>query len=178
MRKSANTKKTKPLFFIIAGGLLIVASVIIWALFIRHTDPTKQYSPRYTVQPSKSQSGNSVGASQSDKDPGSDNTTTSVTSDQIPSAASGSINIVDLEQANGYINAKASVSNFTTTQCVYSFTTANNANNPIIRQLDSQCDGVSIPEVQFQYLGTYTLTVTAYNGTSEKISTTKDIDVQ
>ena len=178
MQKSSKPKRRRFLFVLLAIGILIAASVIVWALVIRHTDPTNKYSPKYAVQSSKDQSSSSGGTSQSVKDPGSDSATTSVTSDQVPAAASGSISIVDLEQANGYINAKASVTNFPTTQCVYSFTATNDANNPIVRQLDGQCDGVSISQVEFQYLGTYTLTVTAYNGTTEKISATKDINVQ
>lgn len=93
----------------------------------------------------------------------------------VPVATTGSIAIAELEQANGYINTKATVDNFEATKCVYSFTNANA--RPVVRETANGCSGVSIPEVEFELIGTYTLTVTAYS-TTDKLTATQEIAIQ
>jgi cytoskeletal protein RodZ len=167
------------LILLLVIALLIIIGLV-WFFLLRDKDPTKGYHPKYTVSSSEDQSKTSGGSSQTtesgNKNSDSGSPATDVTSEQVPIASSGSIIIDDLEQKAGYINAKATVSGFTTTQCVYSFA-AEDA-KPVVRQIDGTCQGISIPQGEFELIGTYTLTVTAYNGTSQKISVTKDINVQ
>lgn len=168
--------KKKTLVIVAIIGIALIIAAVIW-VFVASREPVKQASPKYSTSSSSTQKNNGGSTSQTEQNSkGSDNTATTVTSQQVPVAPKGSVSIVDLEQAKGYINAKAVVSNFTTTQCVYSFT-AQDA-RPVIRQIDGDCEGISIPQGEFELIGTYTLTVTAYNGTTEKISGSKDIAVQ
>lgn len=177
--KSLSTKKPSRMQLgVIVILLIVISGILTWHFLLRDKDPTNSYHPKYTISSSAGQNEGTGGSDQAtgDKNPTEDSTNTNVTSEQVPVSSSGSVTIVDLEQKDGYINAKASVSGFTTTKCVYSFT-ADEA-DPVVKTTAGSCDGISIPEVEFQYLGTYTLTVTAYNNTTEKITTMKDIDVR
>jgi len=175
MKKHSSLNKKNLTIILVIVGVVIIAAVAFWLITSRH-DPTSQYHPKYST-PSASSGGSSVSTPQVENDSkNSDQTASDTTSQQVPVAPSGSVAIVDLSQADGYINAKATVSGFTTTQCVYTFT-AQDA-RPVIRQINGDCTGVSIPQGEFELIGTYTLTVTAYNGTTEKVTASKDISVQ
>lgn len=175
MKKPVSSKKRLLLLLVTITIALAIGATLFWRFTVKD-DNSKDLKPKYTVSANESQSsGGSAKTETPAKD--TDAQTSSVTSEQVPVAPAGAITIVDLDQADGYVNAKATVSNFTPTSCVYTFT-SDGADKPVIRTLDGTCDGISIPEVEFQYIGTYTLAVTAYNGTSEKITASKDIVVQ
>lgn len=174
MPRSTQHRVVILVFFVIAVFVLMAC---VWFFFFRSNDPAVNYRPKYST-PSSNGSTSTSGAGTADKrnSPGSNQSTMSVTSEQVPTSNTGIITIIDLEQTNGFVNANASVSNFETTQCVYSFT-ADGA-RPVIRQVDNSCTGVSIPQGEFEIIGKYTLTVTAYHGTTDKIIATKDINIR
>jgi hypothetical protein len=97
------------------------------------------------------------------------------TSNDFQVNTSGSISITTLDQTNGIVSAQATVSNFSPQQCVYTFTIQDG--KPVIRETNNECTRVSIPQGEFDRIGLYKLTVTAYSG-SEKLTTSKDIDIK
>lgn len=166
MKKSNNL----PLLLSLAGVIIIAAfGAFFW---LKNQDPTKNYSPKYTVS--------EKGPSAQDKNTAEASKTTAhsslpQTSDQVPSSAAGDISIDDLEQKNGFVNAKASTINFSVATCVYEFTS--DGARPITRETSGSCSGISIPQAEFEKIGIYTLKVTAYS-TDQKLSSTKTIDIK
>ena len=163
-----NNKRTIIVLTLLA--LLIVAGVAAY-YFVKNQDPTKNYKPMYDTSTSKD-------STQTDNDSVKDNPSQSnlpTTSEEVPSATEGSIKIVQLNQADGYINAKAETANFSTQTCVYQF--SSEGARPITRELEGNCAGISIPQAEFEKIGTYTLVVTAY-GSDKKISSTQTLNVQ
>lgn len=154
--------------------LVLLASAVAIYLFYR-ADPTKDYSPKYPLNDSGQAASNTPEPSNSDQSSKSPVSTNDKTSEDTPIVPSGSITIAELEQASGYVNARAAVSNFTTTQCVYSFVAENS--RPVVREQQGGCSGVSISQNEFDKIGNYTLTVTAYNSAG-KVEAKKDIYVR
>ena len=177
----SNTIKTsskKPLLITIILIVILLIGSVIWYFFIRRTDPTKSYRPQYpsSVKTETKQSSNTNATAADDyKNSDTSSTPSLETSNQVPTAKTGTIDITNLNQKDGFVNALAVVSNFETSKCVYSFTTPDA--RPVVREVAGSCTGVSIPQVEFEMIGTYTLTATAYSG-SEKITTTKGIDIK
>lgn len=173
-----NSRFSNPRIFILIGLVILLVGLTLAFLLTRTHDTKKDSHPKYSTTTTQSQSSSTKDETKTSKAPDKNTATppTNVTSEQVSLASKGIITITDLDQSSGYINAKASVSDFNVTQCVYSFTAPDA--KPVVRQQDGSCEGVSIPEAEFEIIGTYKLTVTAYNGIIEKISTTKDIDVQ
>jgi flagellar basal body-associated protein FliL len=180
LKNNSNKHARTILISVIAGIVVIAAGLVVYFAYFANHPKTTEPSPQYPVTQSDSNNGTpsknvdyGKGSSGDTTNTGSDTTTTS---NQVPVANSGTITITTLNQTSGYVNAQAVVSGFSTTQCVYSF--AAPQAKPVVRQINGNCSGISIPESEFEFIGTYTLTVTAYNGTSEKISASKDIAVQ
>lgn len=163
---------------IIGAVLVIIGSIVFYFVYAsmhpKLTGPAPQH-PTTETNPIDGTTAEDTANNQKSETPPVDQQN-NTTSNQIPVATAGSIKITSLNQTNGYVNAKAVVSNFTTTQCVYSFYAPQA--KPVVKQVNGDCAGVSIPQSEFEFIGTYTLTVTAYNGTSEKVSVSKDIAVQ
>ena len=162
-----NKSKKRTYAFILITVLLIIGAVLAY-YFYKNQDPTKDYKPMYdtstNAEPQQS-SGDSV----------KDNTSQSdlpTTSEDVAEATSGSITIVNLNQADGFVNAKAEVNNFTTSTCVYQF--SSEGARPVTREIQGQCDGISIPQAEFEKIGNYTLLVTAYSN-DQKLSSTPQI---
>ncbi|MCB9822872.1 hypothetical protein H6800_01190 [Candidatus Nomurabacteria bacterium] len=159
MTKINNKKAT---IIIVIAVLLLLVGALAYYLF-RSEDPTNDYKPLYeTASDREADSSNDNKA----KDDTSQSTTPS-TSEEVPSSPSGSVRITQANQANGFINAKAEVSDFQVKTCVYQFTSE--GARPVIRETQNQCEGISIPQAEFEKIGTYNLVVTAYS-TGNKIS--------
>lgn len=158
--------------------MVLLLGVAVWWFIFRNTDPAKSYQPQYPESvKTELKQGDNKSATAADDYKNSDNTSTpsSETSNQVPLAKTGNIEIKNLNQKDGFVNVLATVSNFETNKCVYIFNATDS--RPVVREISGNCSGVSIPQVEFEMIGTYTLTATAYSG-SEKITATKDIDVK
>lgn len=170
VRKQTRLKKTL-LAGLIAIALLVLGFVIYY-FFFAPKDPTTSYAPQYPDSTSAKNSETRETAPETTKTPESQ---AGQIAENIPVASSGSIEIVDLNQRDGFVNALAQVSGFTSTKCVYLF--ESEGARPIVREIVGACSGVSIPQVEFEKIGTYTLTVTAYND-SQKVTTSKELSVR
>lgn len=160
-----SNKRTYIILLIMA---LLVAGGLLAYYFYKNQDPTKYYKPMYDTS-------TNTDPQQSSEETVKENPRQSdlpTTSEDVPAATSGSINIVDLNQADGFVNAKAEVGNFATSTCVYQFTSE--GARPVTRELQGQCDGISIPQAEFEKIGNYTLVVTAYSN-DQKLSSTPQI---
>lgn len=151
----------------IVAALLLVGGVYYY--FIRKTLPTDTYSPRYPI------SSQTPTTNQEQKGDTAAEQPSSTTTEQVPAATTGSIRITDLVQEKGFVNIGIEVSNFTVSKCVLSFTS--DGAKPIVREQSGGCHNTSIPQVEFEKIGDYTLTVTAYSA-SDKIQATQEINVQ
>lgn len=177
MHMKTNKISKLPLFVKILIPVLafaLLASAIIFYLFYG-ADPTKDYNPKYPLNDSGQSVSNTPESNSSDQPSKNPVSTNDKTSEDTPVVPTGSIAIAELEQSSGYVNARAVVSNFTAAQCVYSFVAENS--RPVVREQQGDCSGVSISQNEFDKIGTYTLTVTAYNSAG-KVEAKKDIYVR
>ena len=172
-----NIKNQSPhkrmLLITLAGVLLLVVGSVVYFAFFTDRDPTADYTPQYPQSVS-----NDDGSAENNPDGSTKKTPivqTDQTSEDIPVSPSGAVEIANLNQKDGYVNALAKITNFSTTKCVYLF--ESEGARPIAREQLGGCSGISIPEVEFEKIGTYTLTVTAYNNSS-KITAKRDIVVR
>lgn len=167
--KINNRKKSRKALYITLSVIAVVAiGVVLYYLVSSNQSATPNpYQPEYpdsVVTPPNNEN--------ETKNP---NSVDEQTSDEVPPSQVGSITITNLNQKSGYVNALATTSNFTPTQCVYSF--SSNGSKPVVREQSGGCTGISIPEGEFDKIGTYTLTVTAYGG-GEKLTASADIYVK
>lgn len=163
-------KHRKVIIFVIAAILLAVSLVVVYKIFFKNEDPTTSFRPEY---PQSLQEQKDDLPTDSNKTP-SQSSTLPQTTEEIPIAQAGQVTISNLNQKDGFINALAVVDNFSATSCVYFF--SSEGARPIVREQSGSCAGVSIPQVEFDKIGDYTLTVTVYDG-SQRITTTKMIKV-
>lgn len=103
--------------------------------------------------------------------PGTDNKT----SEDIDTSTTGTIEIASFNQSDGYVTVEAKIKDFAAQQCVYTFSIE--AGKPVVREQSGSCSKISIPEGEFDRIGVYTLTVTAY-ADSDKLTTSQEIDIQ
>jgi hypothetical protein len=85
-----------------------------------------------------------------------------ITSNEVPVDPELTITIDGLRQAGGHVNASARVSSDGT--CVFQFDPSDGS-RPVVREItagDGACS-VSIPEVEFAFLGSWTLRTTLYH---------------
>lgn len=152
--------------------ILLAAGAGIAYIYILGQDPTKNYTPKYEVKSSKNSS-SSTSESDAEKE-GVNIDSLPNTTDQVPASSEGTIDIVDLNQATGFVNAKASTANFVATKCVYQFTS--DGAKPVVRESEN-CNAISVPQADFEKIGTYSLTVTAYNANMKLVSSPKEVYV-
>lgn len=95
-----------------------------------------------------------------------DGTPLDATSDQIPANPDLSLQITELNQQNNTVTARAVITSSGSGNCVFSFATPEG--RPVVKQVASQTANgsqgcsVSIPEVEFDKLGEWELTVSFY----------------
>ncbi len=157
---------------VVVVGLVLLALFGVWYFFYYPQDPTRSYKPQYP-QASSSDERPASTTQQPTKESGTPLDTR--VSEDVPVASQGLIDIADLNQKDGFVNARAQVSGFSVVKCVYQFEST--GARPVIREQSGGCSGVSIPQVEFEKIGTYTLTVTTY-GDTDKLSASKDILVR
>lgn len=170
IKNKHRTNKKFLIAAVIAGVLLIAA--IAYFIISRNNDPTRTYTPQYPESVKTSESDGNI---KSDDKTRPDNPVSPQSSQEVPASNSGSLSITNLNQQDGFVNALASVNNFTTNKCVYLFTSE--GAKPVVREQSGVCSGVSIPQVEFDKIGGYTLTVTAY-GNSSKLEATQEISIR
>lgn len=159
----------KPIFALILVVVLLLTAVI-YAVFFYPWDPTTTYTPEYPESITSQQDTTST-----NQDKQHIANIPSTTSEEVPASVIGKIMISNLQQKNGFVNALATISDFDVKTCVYSFTS--DGAKPVVKEQTNGCSGISIPQVEFEKIGLYTLTVTAYSP-EQKISAIKEISIQ
>ena len=170
MKINTQSKSTNTIWIVSISliGLLAVGGALYYYLvYLPNYDPTSNYRPVYPVDKTETASKES---SKSAATPES-----SRTSEEVPTTSVGSITINELYQKDGYVNVKAVVSNFSATSCVYSFVI--DSGKPVVKEHNGTCAGLSISQDEFDKIGTYTITATAYSA-SEKLTATGTIDIR
>lgn len=149
---------------------LIIGFASYWAL--RSRNPTKDYQPRYSTTSEKE---STERKSKKEKNVASSSPLPPKAQD-VPLANAGTVSIVELDQSAGFINAKAFVEGFAPQICVYTF--LSEGARPITREVQGDCIGISIPQAEFEKIGTYTLTVSVYDAAKKLDSSPKEINVK
>lgn len=170
--QTTQTGKKRVIVLTLLAAVIVLATVVIyWYSSIQN--PTDAYQPKYPVENTPASDIPFAVPNNTDK---TDQIIASPqTSEEVPQATSGTLEIIELNQASGFVNARAKATNYSESKCVYQFGSTNA--RPIIREISGECSGISIPQVEFEKIGTYSLTVTAYNDTS-KITATRDIAIR
>lgn len=174
INKYKSTKISKVLWVTIP--LTIVAGLFVWYFVFKSSGITTP-QPKYPIVEGKADR-NTEDTQQTDtnnKEVKSNVPADTKTSQEVPAATTGAIVITEVEQSNGYVNAKAATSNFSSSQCVYSFVAPDS--RPVVKEQPGNCSGISVSQNEFDKIGTYTLTVTAY-GESGKLEAKKEIYIR
>lgn len=164
-------KKSKKLFLIILILIAIsIAGVMTYFWLFRQSPQNTTINPLDALVSDDRDGANNI------KDNPSPPTeaTGNMPAEDIPLNATGSIVINQLDQKNGMVRANASVSNFNTERCVYSFTAEDS--KPVVREQAGNCSELTVPQDYFDKIGRYTLTVTAYSS-NDKLTISQEIDV-
>ena len=170
LRKDKKNKR-RLFFIVILAIVLIGAGVAAYFIFTNSNDPTKSYKPEYDISKNNDDPQSEEGKKESVKDTPQDDRT----NEEIPVAPQGTVSITDLNQRDGYVNVAATTANFETQKCVYSF--ISEGARPVTREQSGNCQATSIPQAEFDKIGSYTLHVTAYDTTS-KITASQTINIQ
>jgi hypothetical protein len=169
MQTRQKDKQKRPNYIVLSLGILAVLILGAFLLFKQlSSDSNSSDANGQSDIPTDSDQPNTKDSAAT---PNSDNKT----SEDIHSSQVGTINIVSFDQSGGYVNVRAEVTGFATEQCVYSFEIADG--KPVVREQSGSCSLISIPQSEFDRIGVYTLTVTAYSG-DEKLTVSKEINVQ
>lgn len=98
-----------------------------------------------------------------------------ITSDEVPVASDLTVSISQVRQADGHVSASARVNSDGT--CVFQFDPSDGS-RPVVREATagSGACSVSIPEVEFALLGSWTLRTTLYDG-SGKAQDSTDVTI-
>lgn len=171
MKKQNTRKKALPIK--LASILLLVIGCVVYVVFFTNRDPTTNYNPQYPK--SISDNNKSAGDNTNDSTKTTPPALADKTSEDIPVSRLGAVEITNLNQKDGYVNALATITNFSASKCVYLF--ESDGARPIAREQIGGCSGISIPEVEFEKIGNYTLNVTVYTDTN-KITASKDISIR
>ena len=177
MHTIKTNKSPKKTALIVIGALFIILAVAtyaaytyeIWPFADRQSDIEKQEAANATDETNPQQKKN-LPSSEELKASGGDKTT-----DQIPVATAGSLEITSLEQRNDDIVYSASLANTTTPgTCSALFEHADGAARPVTRTTQSTTDGcpeTAIPQAEFAALGNWKLTLRYYVNDTQLIAT-------
>lgn len=112
-------------------------------------------------------------------DPKLDTVDTSKNTSQVPTSSSSVITIDSVEQTNGLITYSATITNPATEgTCSAIFTKPNS--KPVSRVFNTKsamCGPVSIPELEFESLGSWLMTIRYYANDSQSVDT-KSVEVR
>lgn len=167
--RSKSSGISKRLLVGLIAALLIAAAAGLY-YYKTAQKPTDTYDPQFPVSGSTKQPQPNV--KQGSKE---NPITLPETTENTPTSSNGTITIEDLNQRDGFVNVNVTTANYSTARCVYQFTSE--GARPVIKEFQGSCQATSIPQVEFEKIGIYTFTATAYNAT-EKITVTRDIDVR
>lgn len=167
--RSKNSRISRRLL-VSAAIILLLAAVSGFYYYKATQRPTDTYRPQYPVSDSTKQP-QSETKQGGKKEP----TTLPNTTEETPEAKTGTITILDLNQRDGFVNVNVTTTDFSTTRCVYQFTSE--GARPVVKEFQGLCQATSIPQVEFEKIGSYTFTAIAYSAT-EKITTTRDINIK
>lgn len=175
--KSIQKKKQskKVVFLIVLIVLLFTAS---GAVFYYQTRSNPQPTTTNTTSEETQPSSPNIEAESNDKGsvinpPVNDTTDNNTTTDNVPQAKSISIAINKLEQSNGYVVYRSTVAGADAGTCSATFT--NNYGKPVVKNspmTNMVCEG-SVNEMEFDALGTWTLTIRFYNNNTQASDTRK-----
>ena len=170
MKIQKSTDKNTKRIVIISVLTVVLIATAVGALF---------YSTRPSEQPSSSAPGIPAGE-QGTINPTKEQDLNSTppedkTDEEIQPSKEGAVVISGYGQSGGVITASATVTDFQTVKCVYLFESS--GAKPVVKETANGCDTVSINEVVFDKVGTYTLTVTAYSA-NEKIVAAQEVQVK
>ena len=154
---------------ILAGGVYAAYAYNLWPFADRQSDMEKQEAANANDETNPQQK-KDLPSSEELKASGGDKTT-----DQIPVAAAGSLEITSLEQRNDDIIFSASLANTTTPgTCSALFEHSDSAARPVTRTVQSTADGcpeTAIPQAEFAALGNWKLTLRYYVNDTQLIAT-------
>lgn len=170
------TKSTSPKRLLKMAIIILTAFVVIGAclvLVFKMIDPLK--NNQLNTNTTDGGSLDTTNPDQVDIKDEKSNLGSNKTNEDISSSQSGSITIQSFEQKDGSVNVRAETSNFNALKCVYSFTA--DGGKPVVKEQAGGCSALSIPQNEFDMIGKYTLTVTAYSA-NEKVTISKEIVVQ
>lgn len=159
---------------IIGVGTYVVYSLHIWPF---------STTPRQSIQDAANSS-DATNPQQKQNTPSTESlkgTGVDKTTNEIPTATGGSLEITKLNQQNGQVSYAASISGVQTPgTCSALFENVNKAARPVTRVTNStatSCPDTSIPETEFVALGSWTLTLRYYVNDSQLVAT-KTIEVK
>lgn len=162
-------KSQKKSLFITLGVAFAVVGVVIFFLFLK---PPTQYTDNNSVDTIATDE--QSGAKNIKDSPIVANPQSNTPAEDIPASPVGSITITQLDQVDGMVRATATVDDFKTQKCVYSFTI--DGGKPVVREQTGDCAALTVAQDYFDKIGRYTLTVTAYSD-NDKLTTSQEINV-
>ncbi len=162
-------KKSKKPLFITLGVVLVVVGVVVFFLFFK---PSAQNTDNNSVDAVATDE--QSGAKNIKDSPIAANPQNDAPAEDIPASTVGGITITQLDQVGGIVRATATVTDFKTQKCVYSFTI--DGGKPVVREQTGDCTALTVAQDYFDRIGRYTLTVTAYSD-SDKLTTSQEINV-
>ena len=169
--KHGRNKKILLVFLI----LVLAATAVADWMFTQREEVLKTDNSAQTVTKQINADKNSQGNEQ--KPANLPDNSTSITPDDVPNSPTLTVGTPSFTQANGIIGTSSKVGGTDSEgTCVITF--KNPDDRPVIRELTStkQVCSTSIPEVEFQKLGTWSLNVTFYSGNT-KAEVNKDVTI-
>lgn len=171
MRVTRQTHKSKLRKFIVVGlAVALLAIVLFFFLHRSQTAPSTTLDKNATISNKSSKTDVATPHTSDDVD------VTKNTS-QVPIATDTSIAITSLTQQNGQVSYVATISGEGSGTCAALFT--HTASKPVENTTSASgvsCSG-SIPDVEFDILGTWTLTLRYYTDNHQTVAT-KDIVIR
>jgi cytoskeletal protein RodZ len=175
--------KSRKITLLVAGVVVLLAAGT-YAAYATYTWPfdTRQEVSNTSEEATNNSDSTNPGQK---KDTPSTETQTDVddnkTTDQVPVAETGALTITSLKQENGNITYAASLQNVDTPgTCSALFEHSDGAARPVTRTGASTSDGcpeMSIPEVEFNALGTWKLTLRYYVNDTQLVAT-KSVEIK
>ncbi len=176
-------QRSKKALFVTTAAVLTAGLVVGGLLWRRAQNDTSN-------QPVDGQSQESLDAEQQDVDDKkqeilkNEQNTSAQTTDQVPTNQVATVSITSLAQSGGQVTISGLVSNTSSGgTCVAQFTTPND--RPVLKEAAGvvkgtsvNCGPMSIPELQFSFLGNWKATMSYYSNGTKVTSPEKDIVIQ
>lgn len=178
----ANNKSKK--ITLLVAGIVVLLAAGAYAAYATHTWPFHSSQEASNTSEEATNNSDSTNPQQKQDIPSSETQTDvddSKTTDQVPVAETGALTITSLRQENGNITYAASLQNVDTPgTCSALFEHSDGAARPVTRTGASTpegCPETSIPEVEFNALGTWKLTLRYYINDTQLVAT-KSVEIK